>query len=460
MKRTFSYILFLIMVTVSCNNTTYDRIKKEVDNIWLVDTHEHLITEKGRMQFTTDFFYFIKSYFRHDMKSSGMSDKEEDFIFDESKPLEERWAIFSPYWERAKNTGYAQCIRITAKGLFGVDDINENTYKILNKKLLATNNGGWYHYVLKEKSRIDVSIVTPLRRYTRLDDDYSNEYFLKVKVFDSFINPDKSTVKMAKEQAIIEIHSLEDYLTAVDIIIKQAVNIEGIAGFKCALAYRRSLYFEKVSMEEAQKVFEKAVVLSQDINSDESKKFQDFMMHHILKQASLHNMPVQIHTGMLAGNWESSTIDNVNARLLSNLFLEHRNVKFVIFHGSYPYMAELSYLAKNYPNVYIDMCWMHIISPSSSKRYLEEWLCTVPVNKIMAFGGDMGSTVELVYGHSVMARGIVAEVLTKMVKEGYFSEEEAVSVAKKVLRENALELYSIKKEGDHFYSERMISSGI
>ncbi len=106
-------------------------------------------------------------------------------------------------------------------------------------------------------------------------------------------------------------------------------------------------------------------------------------------------------------------------------------------------MAELSYLAKQYPNVYIDMCWMYIISPSESKRYLEEWLYTVPSNKIMAFGGDC--SVEWAYGHSVMARKIITETLVKMVNDGCYTENEAIVIATRILRNNAIDLYKLEK---------------
>ncbi len=73
---------------------------------------------------------------------------------------------------------------------------------------------------------------------------------------------------------------------------------------------------------------------------------------------------------------------------------------------------------------------------------MHEWLETVPANKIMAFGGDYGG-VECVYAHSVMARRIVASVLIEKVADGYMTEKEAVNVARRLLRENAMEVFRI-----------------
>jgi predicted TIM-barrel fold metal-dependent hydrolase len=439
--------------TGTADSSLCRRIKLAVDSIWLVDTHEHLITEEGRKKhYTTDLFYLMGNYFRYDLITAGMPEEEVEFVYDERQPVGDRWKVFQPWWEKTKNTGYGLCVRKSAHGLFGVDEINENTWEILNTALLKTNRDGWYRHVLKDKARVAVSIVDPLERFTELDNDYPDDYFLKVRRFDNFIKAGKRALREAEEQSGIPVRSFGDYLTAVDTVFAEAVTEEGIVGVKSGLAYSRSLYYEDVPGEIAESVFNRVFSGEDTVSADEYKKLQDFMMHHILRLASRYGLPVQIHTGMLAGNRNRNPIENTNARLLMNLFLKFRDVRFVIFHGSYPYMDELGYLAKIFPNVYIDMCWMEIISPAAAKQALEEWLFTVPANKIMAFGGDVGNSVEWVYGHAEMARKMVAEVLTEMVFKKYYSEEEAISIAHKLLHDNAWELFSIEQNGAHYQS--------
>ena len=116
----------------------------------------------------------------------------------------------------------------------------------------------------------------------------------------------------------------------------------------------------------------------------------------------------------------------------------------MLFRSGYPFGGELASLAKNFQNVYIDLCWLYIISPSYSERYLNEWLETVPANKIMAFGGDYHN-IENVYGHLLFAKEIVGNVLVEKVKDGYFSEEEAIKIASMMLHDNAVELFELKK---------------
>ena len=125
-----------------------------------------------------------------------------------------------------------------------------------------------------------------------------------------------------------------------------------------------------------------------------------------------------------------------------NLFVEYREAKFDLFHGGYPYISEFATLAKNFANVYPDLCWVHIISPEIGRRQLHELIETVPGNKILAFGGDC-IPVELSYAHAKMARNVLARALTEKVEDGYMSEAEALALTRKVLRDNPARLYNL-----------------
>ncbi len=88
------------------------------------------------------------------------------------------------------------------------------------------------------------------------------------------------------------------------------------------------------------------------------------------------------------------------------------------------------------------MCWLYVISPSYSERYLHEWPETVPVSKIMGFGGDY-KNIENMYAHLLLAKQIVTKVLTEKVRDGYFSELEATKIAKMIFYDNAIKFYNL-----------------
>ena len=163
-------------------------------------------------------------------------------------------------------------------------------------------------------------------------------------------------------------------------------------------------------------------------------------MHQGIQRAIEAKLPIQIHTGLQEGN--GNIIINSNPTHLVNLFIQYPQAQFDIFHASYPYTGELTTLAKNFPNVYADLCWMHIISPYAARRILSEWIETLPSNKIFGFGGDY-LIVEGAYAHARIARDNIARVLAEKGEEGYFSLPEGLDFARKILRDNPAEVFNL-----------------
>lgn len=163
-------------------------------------------------------------------------------------------------------------------------------------------------------------------------------------------------------------------------------------------------------------------------------------MHQVIRRAIELHLPIQIHTGLQEGN--GNFIANSNPLHLVNLLVEYREASFDLFHAGYPYQSEMATMGKNFSNVYVDLCWLHVISPWVVRQTLHEWIETVPANKIFAFGGDY-IFVEGAYAHARMARDNVARVLTDKVEIGYLTEDEAMTLAHKLLRENAVRFFDV-----------------
>jgi hypothetical protein len=81
------------------------------------------------------------------------------------------------------------------------------------------------------------------------------------------------------------------------------------------------------------------------------------------------------------------------------------------------------------------------VSTEFSKRYLCEWLDTVPVNKLLGFGGDY-IFVEGVYGHLCIARQNIGRALAAKVAEGAFDIRAAKRYAAMMLYDNPESLYN------------------
>jgi hypothetical protein len=276
--------------------------------------------------------------------------------------------------------------------------------------------------------------------------EFDPEFFRSVYRLDLFINPmNINHIRWVETLADRTICSLDDWLEACELLLDRAL-ASGCIALKSALAYYRSLRFERVTKSEAEAEFSEMFKVWHLPDWIErgfiiGKKFQDYMMHFILQLAEKRGLVYQLHTGMMEGS--GNLIHHGDPALLSNLFLQYPNVKFDIFHIGYPYQHVLSVLAKSFPNVFIDMCWVHAISPATSIHALVEWLDTVPLNKISVFGGDL-SFVDGVYGALQLTRRNVSRALAYKVEEGFLDLAGAKHIAEKLFYFNPMELFQLE----------------
>jgi hypothetical protein len=338
-------------------NPTYQKLKKHVDRIRIVDTHEHLPQEKDRVGRAVDalselFLHYASS----DLISAGMREADVTIIRDASKPLDERWGVLEPWWEKIRNTGYSRAIEIAARDLYEVQGICSSTYRDLSNKMRERNREGLYRWVLKEKAGIDISILDDITGGYEIDRDF----FAPVLNIGDIVTPsDRNELEILARQHGVRIHDFNDY---VSLVRGSFDDHEGkIFGIKIALAYRRAIFFEKRSYSEAEEAFNKLYKTRGFTNytPDPTRKegrmvpwgpsveellpMQDYLVHVAIQEAEKRRLPIQIHTGLQEGN--ENILSNSNPELLVNLFMEYRDAKFDIFHGAWPYCSQLSALA-------------------------------------------------------------------------------------------------------------------
>lgn len=302
--------------------------------------------------------------------------------------------------------------------------------------MISMKKGGHYKRVIKDLSKIKISFLD-----CGAMTDADSEYFVCVNNFDSLVYPKYGTdIENLEKSTGTSISSFENYLEACEIRIGQFKTQSNV--LKCGLAYLRSLDFERATRDEAEKGFNNLFESNYYIDRSEqvchtSKSFQDYVFRYILELAQKHNMVVQVHTGLLEGN--GNILVHSNPSCLNKLFFEYPNLRFDIFHIGYPFYSELGALCKMFPNVFIDMCWAHIVSPIACKRALSEWLEFLPYNKIIGFGGDYRFP-DGVYSHQKMARQCICKVLSEKVSDGIITFNNATEISRALLFDNAAAL--------------------
>lgn len=419
----------------------YQELLDSIKEIPVIDTHEHIESEDTRIKRNVDMFnIYMMHYVSSDLISSGMPDDDMIFLKSESNDIEKKWRIFKPYWEKSKNTVYCKSLILSTNDIYGINDINDNTYKAVNEEMIKKNKKGLYEYVLKTICNIETGI---------LDSDFKcdKHFFVSAANFDSDFIRFNSRQKICniEKQFNVSINSLSDWVNVFKKYIQDSKRIYNIPCIKSALAYERILKYNRTDYSLAENIFNR--ILSSiggwevftPVNTD-TKPLEDYLMHVLVQTASELDIPLQFHTGLLEGN--GNNITNSNPTHLINLFMEYPKARFDIFHAGYPYGGELCTIAKNFRNVYVDLCWSHIISREYTVKFIEEMIDTVPASKIFGFGGDY-LFIEGVCGHLRIAKENIALALANKVEKGYLTKKEGFEIAKRMLYDNPKEFFGL-----------------
>jgi hypothetical protein len=373
---------------------------------------------------------FISGYFRSDIHSAS-SDDDMAILDDLERSLEERWAILSKAWKRTCHTGYAQFIRRVLKKFYGEDVLTLDALYRMKERLLDFSDEVVFEGVLEEaniavrildiwpdpKKVLDGSLKLPPR--SRLTITLPAYHAIR----------DYEGVHQVVAPLGRTITCLDEYLEACREIF-EGYKRYGAVAFKDQSAYTRTIEYSNPTRAQAEEVFNWFMDDPRRSASypDGVKPLDDYLFHQFMRMACDMDLPVQIHTGHMAGI--RNDIAKTNAALFTNVLELHREVRFDLFHGNWPYSGEILYLGKNYPNVTLDFCWVNIIDPLYSQDLFKQALSSVPHGKIHGYGSDVdGDAVDIAWAHAQIARENITIALSDMVEMEYLNLDEAKEVA-------------------------------
>ena len=143
-------------------------------------------------------------------------------------------------------------------------------------------------------------------------------------------------------------------------------------------------------------------------------------------------LPVQVHCGLGDSDLWLARADPTHLKPLIERF---RETPFVLLH-CYPFVRQAGWLAHVYGNVYFDLSLTipHIARPTEAVR---EALELAPVSKLL-YASDASRAPELYYVAAKWWREALAVVLADELESA-----EAEDAGRRILRENALELYGL-----------------
>ncbi|HEX9613914.1 MAG TPA: amidohydrolase family protein, partial [Bacteroidota bacterium] len=313
------------------------------------------------------------------------------------------------------------------------EDISDAEWEGLNNRIkTAYRDPLWPERVLRERTHVQWAI-------NDVDGfNMNRSLFLPAIKFDYLLRVNSEEGRKAiKEMDGAQVATFDEYTDFLDSKVQQ-VKSEGAVALKTVTPYYRGFDYEPVSSAKARSAFRK----SGKATPAQQKVVEDFAFHRIIAQASKVGLPIQIHTGLLA--WNQIYLPHCDPVQLNKIFLQYPKCTFILFHGGYPYTEETGVLARTFPNVYLDFCWLPWITPYGTVRSLHEWLDIVPHNKLM-WGGD-SHRAECVHGHWLLAQEAVVKVLAERMAYKVISADGAQRTLKGIFRNNAIDLFGLKAE--------------
>jgi hypothetical protein len=440
---------------------TYQQLLSYAKTIKKVDTHEHLLPNNGFFIYTpgdydqkeTNFYHVVcRGYLGADLSSAGAPAKWDTKKLNGGN-LDELWDLYGKYLPYARSTTYYHQLREGFQVLYGFNEMyfTPENIKQLSRQLSVNYSDfpKWFDTAF-QKAGFELMFLD--QWWNQFNVNIDTDHFALVFRVDNMV--DYSVLRSRNEklssgdvnnnpfilarQWDMPVKTLKDYLAVCERCFKMNVDHHAVA-IKIGPAYTRTLDIDEVPLSEAEGLYAKS---ADSMTPEQRKRLQDFMFHWIVKTAAVNDLPVQVHTGYLAGNYRSE--DNANPMKLNPFILAHPEAKFVLFHGGFPWYGTIAALAKNIPNVYIDMVWLPQISRETAVTALQQWLDCVPYNKM--FCGWDGHYIEESVGGMTVTESIVAEVLSDRINRSSLSMGVAQEIARAIFRENAIREFKLEQK--------------
>jgi len=413
----------------------FDRLYGQIKTMPVIDCHEHLTGPEERPPYKEPIAALIHGYVFSDLQSAAFGIPDQDLmrLADQEVPTDEKWPLFEHIWRATEHTAYARVTKLVLKDVYGEKELTRKALDRVAERLAEQDEEAYFRTIDEagiEAMLADVLGWLPKGLGSFLDGSKTFPDKWRPLISLPGLHPTTlnwETINHIGSLADQHITSLDEYLDAVFVVFHRCIE-RGVVGIKDQSAYSRIVSYDLVPKSEAERQFN--LVLSDPRNSlgwPAGKPLNDYLFHQYMRFARELDLPVQLHTGHMAGI--RNRVDKTNAAFLASVLELHRDVHFDLFHGNWPYLGDLLFLGKNYPNVALDCCWLHIIDPDYASELLERSVLTLPHGKVHGFGGDYGDVPEYVAGHLHIARENIAGTLARLVERGWLTEEQALSLA-------------------------------
>ena len=423
---------------------TYETLRADIDAITVIDTHEHFSGPADQADNKEPIASLVTGYVHSDMWAAAGAEAVEK-LQDPAASTEQKWPLFQQVWSKMQHTAYARVTKMILANEYGVDEITLESLRSIAGRLIDLREPKAFEAQL-DRYHIHCCLGNV---WLDVKDYLSGKAELHPRVKMLIRGPEMHGVRNFDAVQNVagwlgrRVTCLDEYVDALGELCTR-MKARGAIGLKDQSAYGRIIQYGSGTRGEAEKLF--GMIMDDPrsgLGFPAAKPLDDYLFHALMRICRDLDLPVQIHTGHMAGI--RNDVAKTNAAHFRSVLELHRDVRFDLFHGNWPYAGDWLFLGKNYPNVSLDCCWLHIIDARYARRVLADSITAVPHCKIHGFGGDYGQ-LEYACGHLVIARDNIAAALAEMVDDDWLGIDEARQVAADWLFNNANEFFALGYE--------------
>ncbi len=225
----------------------------------------------------------------------------------------------------------------------------------------------------------------------------------------------------------VELDTFDDYADFLERFVDTLGDRHQVA-LKSALAYDRDLCFDEPDEALARRAWGKEAP-----SPEERKAFGDLVVDRLCTLAGDRGIPVQMHLG-------TALVRGSHPLNAAGLVERHSGTRFLLMHLAYPWSRDLLGMTFTYRNIWLDLTWSFMLSPSHFKLALHEAIEILSDESRLMFGGDSWHPEES-YGAIALARRLIGEVLQEKVRDGYLDDGSARRLAGRILHANARDFF-------------------
>ena len=192
-------------------------------------------------------------------------------------------------------------------------------------------------------------------------------------------------------------------------------------------------YDRDVNFDEPDENLARRAWQNENASEDERRAFGDFVVDRLCQIAGELDIPVQMHLGtvIIRGSYPLN---------VSGLVERHPKTRFLLMYLAYPWSSELLAMAFVYRNIWIDLTWSFLLSPTHFKPAFHEAIEILPDETRMMMGGENWHAEES-FATLQLARRLIAEVLQEKLDSEYFHQKDAERLAERIFFKNAEEFF-------------------